>query len=490
MAWESVYNGSANSFDWAHNIALDDARRLLAVGKSSETGKNQVLWLMAYGAASGAPLWSAIQEDLTDASAPAAFQDEMGTGIAAAFNNGELASGRYAARVGAKRAWSARHLYASGSGRVLLSQLSTGSAGAFSPPARGLGALARPRTKTAVAMDLLPAGGGLQYSFRVYTSTGGLADGYSFVFSSTVPGWGLSDWSDCCYDPPARLSQDGAGNVYSLLGSRYDEDKGFGFLFGKLDTNAPGGHLDVWSYFPSAPGRALADGLVAGASGGIFILAKSHESDGRFLTRLFRFDDNVLTWRRDLFWEGKPVRDAALAMDPSGRVWVVESRTGRTLVFDQEGNLSESWGLLSDKESGRYIGSALADSKNHVFLAGSKGEDAWVASFVPEAALVVKNPCEIFNYPNPFDSRRSQTTIRYELPFDAETELAIYDQAGERLRAWKFPSAAPGGRMGVNEVPWDGTNELGRKAVQGMYLGRLDSAGASCHATIRIGVWH
>lgn len=76
----------------------------------------------------------------------------------------------------------------------------------------------------------------------------------------------------------------------------------------------------------------------------------------------------------------------------------------------------------------------------------------------------------IVNYPNPFDSRLSSTTIAYKLPADAYVNVRLYDYSGAPVRSWQFSAGTPGGTSGDNRLLWDGSDESGRKVAAGGYL--------------------
>lgn len=70
------------------------------------------------------------------------------------------------------------------------------------------------------------------------------------------------------------------------------------------------------------------------------------------------------------------------------------------------------------------------------------------------------------NYPNPFNSA---TTIRYALPAPAAIRLAVYNVTGQRVRVLVEEHQDPG----HYRVTWDGTDEHGRQAANGLYFYRL-----------------
>ena len=74
------------------------------------------------------------------------------------------------------------------------------------------------------------------------------------------------------------------------------------------------------------------------------------------------------------------------------------------------------------------------------------------------------------NAPNPF---AHTTAIRFELPRESETDLAVYDVSGRLVRTLlhaRFPA-------GSHVMSWDGTDNAGQRVRGGVYFARLKVAG-------------
>jgi len=84
---------------------------------------------------------------------------------------------------------------------------------------------------------------------------------------------------------------------------------------------------------------------------------------------------------------------------------------------------------------------------------------------------------DLMNYPNPFDTRKpgneGHTHIVYQLFQDSKVSLEIFDLLGHRVRGWEFFPGSNGGRLGANDVVWDGTNGAGRKVSKGGYIAQI-----------------
>lgn len=76
----------------------------------------------------------------------------------------------------------------------------------------------------------------------------------------------------------------------------------------------------------------------------------------------------------------------------------------------------------------------------------------------------------LVNFPNPFDSRQTSTTIAYKLQSDAYVNVRLYDYSGVPIRSWQFSAGTVGGRSGENRLVWDGSDESGRKVAAGGYV--------------------
>lgn len=495
LKWEGVYNGAAAGFDWAHQLSLDAAGGILYVsGKSSEAyaGYSKYsTWTLGRFIDSGDPTWSVARSTMNfGGSGNGSIPNEELAEAGAVFpGGGVLQLGRYSSSA---NQWHSFERILNPSGSVLSLRTIAGGvhASGFRPPIRGVGAAGLDKSAGGWGLMLRRVAGSdgsglppVEYLFQRYFSVLLATKTFSFPPLDVDPGWA----GDCCYDPPARLASDDAGNVYSLAGSRYNEISGsFGFSVVKV---TPAGNKSVWTYHGTAGGLNVADALVAAPDGNVFVLAKTSETAAAYGSRLLAFNSSgILRWSRDLAWKGQPFQDAALALSPMGRLWVVESRSGRALCFDAAGEQLSKAELPFDKAASYYVGHLLADEKTNLYLSGTKNGDAWVAKFDAEGVDGPRPSCILtnaFNYPNPFDSRIAQTKIRFELYEAASVKVSIYDLAGRQVKRWEIAGA-----QGANELSWDGSGDGGGKVVQGMYLAHLKTSPSVCDAIIRIGVRH
>jgi len=70
------------------------------------------------------------------------------------------------------------------------------------------------------------------------------------------------------------------------------------------------------------------------------------------------------------------------------------------------------------------------------------------------------------NYPNPFNP---VTTLRYDLPEDAEVKILIFDIMGRKVKSLVNTNQ----NAGFKSVMWDATNDLGQAVSAGMYLYKI-----------------
>ncbi len=77
--------------------------------------------------------------------------------------------------------------------------------------------------------------------------------------------------------------------------------------------------------------------------------------------------------------------------------------------------------------------------------------------------------------PNPFDPKKENIMIMYTMTANADVYIYFFDIAGHQIcRKW-YPSGTQGGSSGTNRVYWDGKNDYGETAANGVYLFRIFS---------------
>ena len=89
-------------------------------------------------------------------------------------------------------------------------------------------------------------------------------------------------------------------------------------------------------------------------------------------------------------------------------------------------------------------------------------------------------------YPNPFHAGREPVLLSYVLGQDAAVKVSIYTLFGDLVREIAVSAGAPGGTVGLNEVPWDGRNGKGELVRPGVYVAAIDGPGL--REKIKVGV--
>ncbi len=95
------------------------------------------------------------------------------------------------------------------------------------------------------------------------------------------------------------------------------------------------------------------------------------------------------------------------------------------------------------------------------------------------------------NYPNPFHPDEAPTVIAYVLETNARVRLRLWTLSGGLVLDREFAPGGDGGRAGLNEFRWDGTNGTGDPVASGGYvlLVEAEAGGTTLHTMRRkIGV--
>jgi len=79
-----------------------------------------------------------------------------------------------------------------------------------------------------------------------------------------------------------------------------------------------------------------------------------------------------------------------------------------------------------------------------------------------------------YNFPNPFKPGANGTTIQYYLASDAKVSFAIYDLISRRVKTIVGGEQQQGGQ--IYRYTWDGTNDIHKTVIDGVYYGVLKIA--------------
>ena len=77
------------------------------------------------------------------------------------------------------------------------------------------------------------------------------------------------------------------------------------------------------------------------------------------------------------------------------------------------------------------------------------------------------------NYPNPFNP---STTIRYALPVTSPVDISVFNALGQKVKTLIHLANQPSGSY---RVQWDGTDDNGKRAPNGVYFYRMQARGVS-----------
>ena len=93
----------------------------------------------------------------------------------------------------------------------------------------------------------------------------------------------------------------------------------------------------------------------------------------------------------------------------------------------------------------------------------------WSCEYLNLEAFPNPNDYALYSaYPNPFNPT---TTLRYDLPEDAQVRIMVYDLMGRSVKTLVNNQQT----AGFKSVIWDATNDLGQPVSAGMYLYRISA---------------
>jgi hypothetical protein len=276
-----------------------------------------------------------------------------------------------------------------------------------------------------------------------------------------------------------------SGTGYDVVLHRYAAADGDTVWTARYDSS--GGSDDPTHMIRDSVG----DLLVTGARSGDYMVLKFDGADGGLL------------WSED--YDGPAAgydAAAAVAEGPGGEVVVTGFSTGSatnwdvsTVAFDPTDG-AWLWEAHFDPGDGRYDeGRALAvGPEGGLYVTGyceslTSGTDLVALRYVPDdptdvdpgppAAATASSRLRITAHPNPFVHRLS---LVVDVEQGAPARLAVYDVAGRRAALLHQGALSPG----THRIEWDGRGDSGGILGAGVYLVRLESAGATA---VRKIVW-
>ena len=139
---------------------------------------------------------------------------------------------------------------------------------------------------------------------------------------------------------------------------------------------------------------------------------------------------------------------------------------GNHLVFSRD--TDKTWTELNISDIGKMFDIKMIDDQ-HGWIGGYEGifhfSTKSTSSVMTEKATnltFVLNQ----NYPNPLNST---TAIRFQLPYEMQVSLKIFNIQGEDIRTLINHNMLPG----MQQVEWDGTDYSGKKVASGIYIYQL-----------------
>ncbi len=148
------------------------------------------------------------------------------------------------------------------------------------------------------------------------------------------------------------------------------------------------------------------------------------------------------------------------ANEQASPVW--DSRIG----WPNQNKIGDYYHMVSDDSGADLAWAATFNGEQDVYYVRIAEPTVSVAAGPPGGTRL--HP----NQPNPF---AGATTLHFAAPAGTRATLGVFDAAGRRV-ATLFDGAAAGATQSVR---WDGRDAAGRPAASGVYLARLESAGAS-----------
>lgn len=171
--------------------------------------------------------------------------------------------------------------------------------------------------------------------------------------------------------------------------------------------------------------------------------------------------------------------DAILAA-PSfeATVIVAPTRSLTTLYYTLDSNARQTLtGINPDNAKVTYAflsPATLADGLHKIVYEAV--DSAGSVSTLEANNLIVQSAVETsvqglaLNYPNPFNPETGSTSIAYTLSKASNINITIHDLMGNQLVKQTYFINTSGGRVGYNEVTWNGRSDSGDMVGNGIYI--------------------
>lgn len=170
--------------------------------------------------------------------------------------------------------------------------------------------------------------------------------------------------------------------------------------------------------------------------------------------------------------------------------WAAVSGATSYRVYRNSGRDNGCYARISNEATSPYVDSTVSADTTYNYIVVAIGNSARGA----HSLVVTVNPSEIsqvlkdeassagisgtpMNYPNPFAPSVQSTTINYSLTKDTDIKLYIYDLTRKQIYGTVYAAGSNGGRLGENEISWDGKDMLGQLVANGVYVYFITSGG-------------
>ncbi len=433
--WVRRYNGPANSYDVANDIALDSSGNVYVTGESSGSGTGGDYATIKYDSA-GNELW------LARYNGPGNYSDQA-TGIALDSSGNVYVTGR-----------------SDGSGTLSdYATIKYNSAGNELWVARYNGPANSYDDARGIALDSLgnvyvtgnsrESGTRNDYATIKYDSAG------NELWVARYNGPKNWDWVEA-------IAVDSSGNVYVTgisVGSGASPE------YATIKYDSAGSELWVARYNGPANGGDEAYDIALDFSGNVYVTGRSVGSGTRndYATIKYDSDGNEL-WVARYNGPGNYIDCAyGIALDSSGNVYVTGESHGSgtvgdyaTIKYDSDGN--ELWVARYNGPGNSYdyaTGIAL-DSSGNVYVTGNSRESGTRNDY---ATIKYSQPFIV--YPNPYKPPEGHTQITFS-GLSEDVRVRIFSISGELIIDRQI--------AGQSSWVWDGKNERGEAVARGIYI--------------------
>ena len=190
--------------------------------------------------------------------------------------------------------------------------------------------------------------------------------------------------------------------------------------------------------------------------------------------------DNILSFETEISYDADALTFSDIVWSEDLGEFTIESNlTDGNLLFAGAGSLPDGqnnvFATLRFTINDGFTGSETTVSMNQNRFNENEVIVNGASATLTQVLTIDKNVTpDIFalyqNYPNPFNPT---TTLRYDLPEDAQVNIMIYDLMGRDVKTLVNNQQT----AGFKSVIWDATNNLGQPVSAGMYLYRISSGG-------------